>query len=231
VDVVLDGVASLFGVSTQAVGDAYRLDDATGATIALAAGLPGGRERPCEIVTPPLDTDHLARLDPLLGTASELGFTVPAEAAVHLHLDAGPFRTASAFANVVRLFGHWRDPLRDVLRTNPACRRLAPLPPALLELVERPSDWETMRTAALTTGLTKFFDVNLTKVLARRPDRHTLEVRVLPGSIDARAVVEQAALVERLLTRCLDDEPVPAPSSTAAVRAAEELLLLAQGAR
>ncbi|WP_344932846.1 amidoligase family protein [Actinoplanes nipponensis] len=122
----LDAPAQLWGRRVERHGDVYRLDDVSGATIALAAPQGGERERPCEIVTPPLSSDHGAALEELLGPARELGFTVPREAAVHLHIDGAPFREPHALANVVRLFAHWREPLRLLLGTNPACRRLAP---------------------------------------------------------------------------------------------------------
>ena len=48
----------------------------------------------------------------------------------------------------------------------------------------------------------------LEQVIAENPDRHTLEVRILPGSIDGTSVIRQAALVEGLLQRCLDPSPL-----------------------
>jgi hypothetical protein len=213
---VLDPVAAVFGVSTEALGGAVRLDDSAGATLALAAPLGGERERPCEIVTPPLVADHAGALEALLGAARDLGFCVPAEAAVHLHVDAAPFRTVEAFCNVVRLFGHWREALWGELETNPRCRRLSPLPAALLELVERPWDslggWPALQTAARATGLTKFFDVNLTQLFSDQPIRDTVEIRILPGAVNADDVIERAQIIEHLLERCLDPAPVPTPS-------------------
>jgi hypothetical protein len=227
VESVLAPIADIFGVEVEQVGPAWRVSDAAGATVVLAARSPGERERPCEIVTPPLVSDHLCQLETLLGPARELGFTVPVEAAVHVHLDAAPFRTVAAFSNVVRLFGYWRGALWEVLGTNPACRRLSPMPAAVLDLVENPpSQWSAFAAAARTVGLTKFADVNLTKVVAEHPDRHTLEVRILPGSIDAVSVVSQAALVEALLLRCQLDDPLPRPSSEDAASSARELLAL-----
>ena len=222
----LDATARLWGSAVQRHGDVFRLDDAAGATIALAAPQGGERERPCEIVTPPLDRDHRAALHALLGPARELGFTVPTEAAVHLHLDGAPFRRADALANVVRLFAHWREPLRALLRTNPACRRLAPLPEALVWAVRGVPTRDDLRRAAAEGGLTKFFDVNLTQLLTDTPVRDTIEIRILPGAIDADAVVDRAALVELLLERCLAPEPIPeAPVEVDA--AIEHLLRLA----
>ncbi len=226
---VLDPVADLFGVRVDLFPEAARVNDHTGATIAVAMSLPAGRERPCEIVTPPLSAGHTAALEALLTPARDLGFVVPREAAVHLHVDGEPFRTPSAFANVVRLFGLWRDPLWHALGTNPACRRLAPLPGPLLELVDRDwtggvgtsgragaDGWKALRAAVRAVGITKFADVNLTQLVAERPVRDTVEVRILPGEIEGPAVVARAALVQGLLRRCLRPEPIPAPGVRAA---------------
>jgi hypothetical protein len=224
----LDATAQLWGSTVQRHGDVYRLDDAAGVTIALAAPHGGERERPCEIVTPPLTGDHRGALEELLGPARDLGFTVPREAAVHLHLDGAPFRRPHALANVVRLFGHWRDALRAVLQTNPACRRLAPLPDPLVRAAGGVPAYDDLRKAAAEGGLTKFFDVNLTQLLTDTPVRDTIEIRVLPGATDADDIVNRAALVELLLDRCLDQEPFPAaPAHPSA--AVPQLLHVAAG--
>ncbi|GIF06580.1 amidoligase family protein [Actinoplanes siamensis] len=209
IDTVLLGTAALWGSEVQRHGDVYRLNDAADVTIALAAPLGGERERPCEIITPPLTSDFESSLEELLAPARELGFTVPREAAVHLHVDGGPFRAPRALANLVRLFAYWREPLRAVLRTNPACRRLAPLPGPLVEAVRGiPSSGE-LRAAAEKGKLTKYFDVNLTQLLTDTPIRDTVEIRILPGAIDAAAILDRAALVELLLDRCADPTPIP----------------------
>ncbi|MGI5190412.1 amidoligase family protein [Promicromonospora sp. CA-289599] len=225
---VLAPVAELFGTQVELKGGAARVNDATGATIAVAMPLPAGRERPCEVVTPPITEGHWRHLDDLLAPARALGFTVPAEAAVHLHLDGAAFRRTASFANLVRLFGYWREPLWEALGTNGACRRLAPLPAELLPLVERDGlSWAELVTAARGVGLTKYADVNLTQLVAPQPVRDTVEVRVLPGALDASDIVPRAALVERLLRRCLDDAPVPGPDGGAAHDPVGALLELA----
>jgi hypothetical protein len=207
----LDPVAALWGVPVQRHGDFFKVDDSAGATIAMGAPLGGGRERPCEIVTPPLVDGHRDFLDGLLSVARDLGFSVPQEAAVHLHFDGPLFRPADVLANVIRLFGWWREPLRALLHTNPACRRLGPLPAALLDAVAGAPTHEHLRDAATSSGLSKFFDVNLTQLFLANPVRDTLEVRILPGSIDADEIVRQAQLVEALLTRCQDPTPIEHP--------------------
>jgi len=225
---VLLPVAELFGTGVDVVGGAARVNDAAGATIAVAMPLPVGRERPCEVITPPIAEDHGRMLDALLTPARDLGFTVPVEAAVHLHLDGAPFRRPAAFANLVRLFGHWRGPLWEALGTNGACRRLAPLPAELVRLVDREDQtWGELAAAARGIGLTKYADVNLTQLVAARPVRDTVEVRVLPGALEASDILRRAALVEGLLLRCLDDSPVPRPDDGAAHDPEGALLALA----
>jgi hypothetical protein len=211
VETILDAAARLWGVTVQRHGPVFRLDDPAGATVALAAPQGAERERPCEIVTPPLARHHRAALADLLGPARELGFTVPREAAVHLHLDGGPFRRPHALANVIRLFAHWRQPLRTLLQTNPACRRLAPLPEPLVKAADGDPTYAELRTAAADGELSKFFDVNLTQLLTDTPIRDTVEIRILPGAIDPDDIVYRAGLVELLLDRCRRREPFPDP--------------------
>ncbi|MFI5936459.1 amidoligase family protein [Actinoplanes sp. NPDC051494] len=222
----LDATAALWGTKVQHIGAFARLDDHTGATIALAAPQGGERERPCEIVTPPLSADHDQALEELLAPARDLGFTVPVEAAVHLHLDGAPFRDPATLANVIRLFAHWRHPLRAVLRTNPACVRLAPLPDLLVQAVEGTPTWDDLAKAVTDSELTKFFDINLTQLFNDTPIRDTIEIRILPGAIQAADIINQAALLELLLDRCADPTPIPRPPTTQA-EATEALLTLA----
>jgi hypothetical protein len=210
VETSLDGAAALWGVAAERHGGVWRVESDR-ATIALATTAGGERERPCEIVTPPLTESHGAALEELLGPARDLGFTVPREAAVHLHLDGGPFRDPAALANVVRLFAHWREPLRKRLGTNPNCRRLAPLPAGLVAVVEGTPTTDQLRGAAAAGGLSKFFDVNLTQQLRDDPIRDTIEIRILPGALAAGDVIDRASLIEGLLERCLDPRAFPSP--------------------
>lgn len=222
-DTVLDAAAALWGTKPAQVGDVYRLDDPAGATIALASPAGAERERPCEIVTPPIGADHHGALAELLAPARELGFTVPVEAAVHLHLDGAPFRRPQVLANVVRLFAHWRASLRTLLQTNPACRRLAPLPGPLVAATTGRPGWDELRAAADEGELTKFFDINLTQLFAANPIRDTIEIRILPGALDADEIVDRAALVELLLERCLFSSSLPAADPDPTV-ATEQLM-------
>lgn len=214
----LESTAALWGVEPQRHGATHRLTVA-GRSIALAVPQGAERERACEIVTPPLVGAHGPALEELLAPARALGFTVPAEAAVHLHLDGAPFRDPGVLANVVRLFGCWRQPLRDVLGTNPRCRRLAPLPVELVQAATGTPSTAELRDAARQGRLTKFFDVNLTQLLTDDPVRDTLEVRILPGTLSGDDLLTRATFVEGLLTRCLDPTPLlPPPEDPSAAR-------------
>ncbi|WP_432522653.1 amidoligase family protein [Kineococcus sp. SYSU DK006] len=197
---VLGPVAALFGTPVQQLGAVHRVDDAAGATIAMAAPLPGERERVCEVITPPVEAGHEEVLEALLAPARALGFSVPREAAVHVHLDAAPFRDPGRFAAVVRSFGGRRRELHERFGTNPHCRRLAPLPAELVELCARRwPDWESLRAAAARTPVTKFCDLNVTRVLGLRPGPDTLEVRILPGALDGASIAARLADLEDLL--------------------------------
>ena len=138
----------------------------------MAAPQGGERERPCEIITPPLTADHAVALEDLLGPARELGFTIPQRPPCtctstaprsatghpgqrHPAVRLLPRAAAHAAADQPQLpaprptaaaAGHERSPAR---------------PPG------RPQD------AATDGGLTKFFDVNMAQLFRDNPDpRH-----------------------------------------------------------
>lgn len=201
----LEPVAALFGARVEALPEGvFRVRDPLGQPIAMAAGLPGERERPAEVVTPPLPAQPaslLPALQRLLRPAQDRGFTVPAEAAVHLHLDAAPFRDPRRFAALVETLAG--VDLRARLGANPRCRRLGPWPPALMQVVRAPGfrdqTWAQALPRLRALPLTKFCDVNLRGVVHDIPGKPTLEFRCLPGSIEPEAIVEQFLAVSALL--------------------------------
>jgi len=194
---VLAPFAALFGVEPVAADGLWRVADAAGASLVVGAPLPGERERPCEIVTPPFVDRHAERLEALLGPARALGFTAPAEGAVHLHFDAAPLTSARFVRALVRA---WRDEgasWRERFGTNPRCRRLGPPPDALVALVETPGfadrPWDRARADLAAVGLTKWVDVNLVNLVRGTPDKHTVEVRILPVSLHPERIVDAMA--------------------------------------
>jgi len=195
-------LADVFGVTVEPLeGLKFRVDDESGATVAIAAPQGGQRERVTEVITPPLSTDHANQLASLLRPAAQLGFTVPAEAAVHVHLDAEPFRSSAALARMVMAFSADRDELWSTLGTNPACRRLGPLPQALIDGVQAPGfadqPWGQTEAWLKTLPLSKYSDCNLLS-LQRRPSLvDTVELRTLPGSLDPASILEGVAELRR----------------------------------
>ncbi len=201
---VLGPVARVFGTRVErGAGGMVRVADAAGAPVAIGATLPSERERPCELITPPLRAGHFERLDELLGLARNLGFTAPAEGAIHLHFDAAPLRSAATVANLVRLLGVQTGALKERFSTNPRCRRLAMWPPELFELVTTRGfcglDWPAAKARLERIPLTKYCDFNLLNLVRSIPGKDTFEVRILPVWLDAAPIVEAAVFFAAIL--------------------------------
>lgn len=228
-------LAALFGTELEAFPDGmYRVCDETGAPLALGTTLPGERERPCELVTPPLSNDHATRLEALLAPARELGFTLARESATHLHFDATELRAAPVVQRLVRFLRAWGPALKILVETNPACRRLGDWPEGLrgaIEAEDFPSlSWPEAQAALGDVGLSKYCDFNLRNFVHDVPGKPTFEVRVLPGLHETGHIIEGAALFEGVLRHVVDSATIPdeAPRAfrTAEVRGLLERLPL-----
>jgi hypothetical protein len=224
-------VADLFGTTPDVFPDGIvRVTDRNRSPIAIASLLPGERERPCEIVTPPLASDHEARLSALLEPARALGFTLPVESATHIHFDGAALCNPRAFRNLVRLIETYGPALKHLVGTNPRCRRLGGWPDALHDVVESPDfvdqSWSDAKSQLEECELTKYCDVNLKNIVHDIPNKHTIEFRILPGLIDPAPVLDAAALFEAILHHAIDTPVIPrAPSSRAPVAASAKPLL------
>lgn len=215
-DRTLEPLAVLFGTEAQRhEAGMVRVVDAHGRSVAIDAPLPGERERPCEIVTPPIERDHEAVLEGLLGDARTLGFSVPVEGAAHVHFDGAALCSATAIAGLVEVWTRHGEALKRLVGVNPRCVRLGDWPAALHALTGSAAfaamDWTEARTALGGAGLTKYCDLNLANLLAGRADKHTVEVRVLPSGLEAAPMMEAAALFEGVLGWCRDREACEPP--------------------
>jgi len=193
-----------------------KVEDADFAPIAIAAPLPGERERPCELITPPWESQDLAKLDDLLRIARELGFSVPAEGATHFHFDASPLCNARVFKNLVNLLWAHGSDLRSLSGTNPRCRRLGSFPDALVELVREPG-WESLSWSAAveqlrTLNLTKYCDFNLKNIVYAPAGKHTFEARIFPVWLTPQPFYQAIGLMDSILQRAQALEPVPSRS-------------------
>ncbi|ADL01663.1 amidoligase family protein [Brevundimonas subvibrioides] len=221
-DAVGDGslvpLAALFGTEiVRHPSGMVRVADDRGRSVAIDAPLPGERERPCEIVTAPIAVDHAGALAVLLADARALDFFVPVESATHVHFDAGPLCSPAAVAALVAMWTRHGAGLKRLVGSNARCVRLGDWPDDLAVLTRSARfaamDWPAARRAlAEIKGLAKYCDLNLVNLINARVDKHTVEVRVLPGTLEADEIVAAAALFEGLLGWCRDadgGEPVP----------------------
>jgi hypothetical protein len=203
---VLDPIAALFGtIPTPGAGGMFRVNDRAGASIAIAAALPGERERPCELITAPLDPAHHHQLERWLKVARELGFSAPLEGATHIHFDATAIQSAATLAHLVQLLSTYGQTLKELMGTNPHCRRLGPWPAELLETVSQPDfsqlSWREAQSRLQPLPLSKYCDFNLLNCILDRPDQNTLEVRILPVFLESQPILEAADLFVALLRR------------------------------
>ncbi|MGB3652139.1 MAG: amidoligase family protein [Rivularia sp. (in: cyanobacteria)] len=210
---VLHPIANLFGTRVEEGAEGMmRVADNTGNPIAIAASLPGERERPCELITPPIDTNHLEKLEVLLKTARLLNFTIPAEGATHIHFDAKPLCSAHVFANLVNVFHAHGQNLKRLVGTNAKCRRLGNYDIALLKLVNesgfRELSWQQVKARVAKLELTKYCDFNLKNLIHPIPDKLTFEARIFPVWLDSQRIVEAAALCEAILRYAIGECPI-----------------------
>ncbi|MCA9661614.1 MAG: amidoligase family protein [Myxococcales bacterium] len=208
-DAVLEPLARLFGTEPEASpARMIRVRDRLGNPVAIAAPLPGERERPCELVTAPLTVDRRATLAVLVDTARDLGFTIPREAALHIHFDGAPLCDARVLRRLVEVFGRYALELRARVGTNPACQRLGAWPDALYAAVRAPDfadlTWPEVQERLKPLGLSKYCDFNLRNLIHDHPDKHTFEVRILPVALSTARILEHAALFEGLLRWVID---------------------------
>lgn len=209
----LRAVGQLFGTEPVAsAGGVYRLSDTSGASIALAAPLPGERERACELVTAPMEADDHDTLPMLLESARELGFLLPLEGATHIHFDAEPFCSAPALQKLVQTLHPQRERLRAHFHTNPHCRRLGAWADALLAVINADDfvamEWPQAqaRIAKLSKKeLTKYCDFNIRNLIQTIPGKHTFEVRILPSTLDAQHIQAAINLFQALFAAILTD--------------------------
>ena len=215
---VLNPIADLFGTHVESgVEGMMRVADNTGNPIAIAAPLPGERERPCEIISAPIDTNHQQKIEVLLETARLLGFTVPVEGATHMHFDAKPLCSANVFANLVNIFHTHGKNLKRLVGSNPKCTRLGSWDINLIKLVNesdfRELPWEEAKARVAKLELTKYCDFNLKNLIHPIPDKFTFEARIFPVWLDSQPIIEAAALCEAVLRYAIS-EPQISPNTT-----------------
>lgn len=191
---VLEPIAALFGSQvSEGPGGMRRIADPHDLPIAIGAPLPGERHRPCEVISAPLGADASRRLlGQVCDQAARLGFAVPAESATHLHLDAALIQDAQTLAQLVTLWQRWGGAIKQAVETNPRCVRLGPFEDAVLQAVRQPDfvglDWPQAQARLKAAKPSKYRDINLRNLAFPFLGKPTVELRVLPTSLDADRV-------------------------------------------
>ncbi len=215
-------LADLFEASVEAGPDGmWRIRTADGMPVAIAAPMPGERQRAAELVTAPIEADHERVLGELLAASTDLGFTAPAEGATHLHFDAGPLRDARVFRRFVELLQPLLDQLRVAFSSNPRCRRLGPWPDELLTEVRTDGwddrAWPDAAERLRTVGLTKYCDINLRNVVDPPRGKDTVELRTLPVHLSPGPILAAASLFSRFIAWAHGDADPPRSNDLATV--------------
>ena len=211
---VLNPIAHLFNTQPEyGQGNMVKVVDSNGSPIAIATPLPGERERPCEIITPPLQHNYLESLEKLLNPAVDLGFTIPQEGAIHIHFDAVVLASTRVFCNLVNLLWTHGNNLRHLVKTNLHCQRLGKLPESLFELVNHPSfqqlSWSEAKTQLTKLPLSKYCDFNLKNLVYGLPNKYTFEARIFPVCLEAESIILAAELIEAILNQAIDLPYIP----------------------
>jgi hypothetical protein len=186
----LSAVGALFATRpVKNEGNVYRLTTLANEPIALAAPMPGERERACEFITAPLPYDnYIETLALLLQEAKHLGFLLPKEGASHLHFDGDAFTSAPVLAGIMNRLHEQRLPLRQQLNTNPHCTRIGTWSEAIINTINaddfRSLSWHQARQRLATHKISKYCDFNIRNLVYPQQDKHTFEVRTLPSSLD-----------------------------------------------
>lgn len=208
---VVETIANLFKTPVERGPQGLlKVADSEGASVIMGAPLPGERERACELVTAPLESHERDRLEGYLKAAENLGFQRPHEGAIHIHFDATALESTHALINLVRILAIYGPSLKRHVSTNPRCRRLGGWPASLLETVHQPGfsemSWTEARGVLQTLDLTKFCDFNLRNMIHHWEKRNTIEIRILPVSLDFQEILKWTGLFEAILTRACEEE-------------------------
>jgi len=205
---VLEPLARLFGVDMEVVNDepVTRVSDHRGTSIAMAVTLPGERHRPCELITAPMTSDREELIRHYLTLAENLSFTVPVEAAIHIHFDGERLKSAAVMKTLITIFGHYRSDIRRLVGTNPNCRRLSDWPKGIYRLASNTDfpalDWDEAVKKLYEAKPVKFCDFNIVNLLSEDSEKNTFEVRIIPGSMDADFILRSIRLFEAMLKTC-----------------------------
>ena len=196
--------ATLNNAGTAGARDARHriISDPWGHGLGVVALYEGERERPCEVVTRPLSRhERRGVIARLLEVIDAEDFGVPHEAALHLHVDNGPWLSTARLSQLMRDTQAARPLLHEMLEPNPACKRLGPFTKKVMDVVDSGADlaFRDLCSAISKAGASKFVDVNILGVIRERPRHPTVEVRCLPVDVSEREMFARIDAVENFM--------------------------------
>lgn len=200
----LQPVADMFGTQPQRHDSIVRIEDEYQSSIVLGAPMPGERERVCEVVSGIIENPTLQDIDMLIYPAKKLGFTIPIESATHIHFCARPLQKARTLKNLILLLHKYRWVLRDIVQTNERCLRLGSWPQELFSVINDTAfgqlPWNEAKAKLIGLPLTKFCDFNIKNLIHGFSSKNTFELRILPGLMDSKPVMDAISLFSHIFT-------------------------------
>lgn len=201
----LSAVGTLFATKpVKNEGNVYRVATLANEPIALAAPMPGERERACELITAPLPYNNYSEtLAIVLQEAKNLGFLLPKEGASHLHFDGDAFTSASVLAPLMQRLHLQRLSLRQQLNTNPHCTRVGGWSDAMIQTINADDfctlSWQQARQRLADQTVSKYCDFNIRNLVYPQPDKHTFEVRILPSCLEIELFRHWIAVLHKIM--------------------------------
>ncbi|MBI4818234.1 MAG: amidoligase family protein [Deltaproteobacteria bacterium] len=153
-----------------------------------------GGERVAELVTTPLLRVELGALEAALASVrSWEGVSLPEGSALHVHVDAEPLREARTLFALTSLFSTHEGRLRTLLATSPKMTRAQPLPRKLVvalgNLAARRAPFEAVERAIGLYVSSRAFGLNLYNLVAKDPNKLTVELKLAAATLDFRRIV------------------------------------------
>lgn len=200
----LHTVATMFGTQPQQHESIIRVEDEYQSSVVLGAPMPGERERVCEVVSGVIENPTMHDIDTLITPAKKLDFIIPIESATHIHFCARPLQNARTLKNLIFLLHTYRWVLRDIVQTNERCVRLGAWPQELFSVVGDPNfvhlSWAEAKKLLIRLPLTKFCDFNIKNLIHEFTSKNTFELRILPGMMESKPVMDAIALFSHIFT-------------------------------
>ncbi len=201
----LSAIGALFATKpVKNEGNVYRIATLANEPIALAAPMPGERERACELITAPLPYENYAEtLAMVLQEAKNLGFLLPKEGASHLHFDGDAFTSASVLTTMMKRLHSQRLSLRQQLNTNPHCTRIGCWSEEIINTINADDfctlSWQHARQRLAAQKVSKYCDFNIRNLVYPHKDKHTFEVRILPSCLDIKQFQRWVAVLHKIM--------------------------------